>query len=78
MRRRILGGWFPASILVLAAVGAVVSTAICQEAQPIVLGCPLATGFVYRWDAERGIRLAVEEINADGGVAVAGKKRPFK
>lgn len=78
MRRRILGRWFPASVLVLAAVGAVVSTAICREAQPIVLGCPLATGFVYGWDAERGIRLAVEEINADGGVAVAGKKRPFK
>jgi len=38
----------------------------------------LATGFVYGWDAERGIRLAVEEINAAGGVAVAGKKRPFK
>ncbi len=78
MRRRILGRWFPASVLALAAVGAVSSTAICQEAQPIVLGCPLATGFVYGWDAERGIRLAVEEINAAGGVAVAGKKRPFK
>lgn len=78
MRRRILSRWFPASVLVLAAVGAVLSTAICQEAQPIVLGCPLATGFVYGWDAERGIRLAVEEINAAGGVAVAGKKRPFK
>jgi branched-chain amino acid transport system substrate-binding protein len=47
-------------------------------AKPIVLGLPLATSFVYGWDAERGIRLAVEEINAAGGVLVAGEKRPFK
>jgi branched-chain amino acid transport system substrate-binding protein len=33
---------------------------------------------LYGWDAERGIKLAVDEINAAGGVNVAGKKRPFK
>jgi len=44
---------------------------------PIVIGAPLATAFLYGWDAERGIRLAVEEINAAGGVNVGGKKRPF-
>ena len=32
----------------------------------------------YGWDAERGITLAVEEINAAGGVNVRGVKRPFK
>ena len=32
----------------------------------------------YYWDAERGIKLAVEEINAAGGVNVGGKKRPFQ
>lgn len=46
--------------------------------QPIVIGAPLATAFLYGWDAERGIKLAVEEINAAGGVNVGGKKRPFK
>jgi len=45
---------------------------------PIVLGCPLSTAFLYGWDAERGFILAVEEINAAGGVNVGGKKRPFK
>ena len=45
---------------------------------PIVIGAPLATAFLYGWDAERGIKLAVDEINAAGGVDVAGKKRPFK
>ncbi len=46
--------------------------------KPIVIGAPLATAFLYGWDAERGIKLAVEEINAAGGVNVAGVKRPFK
>lgn len=46
-------------------------------AEPIVIGCPLSTAFVYGWDAERGIRLAVEEINTAGGVDVGGEKRPF-
>ncbi|OGP61907.1 MAG: ABC transporter substrate-binding protein [Deltaproteobacteria bacterium RBG_13_47_9] len=46
--------------------------------KPIVLGAPLATAFLYGWDAERAIKLAVEEINAKGGVAVGKEKRPFK
>ncbi len=46
--------------------------------KPIVIGCPLATAFLYGWDAERAITLAVEEINAKGGVNVGGKKRLFK
>ena len=46
--------------------------------KPITLGCPLSTAFLYGWDAERGIKLAVDEINAKGGVNVGGKKHPFK
>jgi branched-chain amino acid transport system substrate-binding protein len=47
-------------------------------AKPIVIGAPLATAFLYGWDAERAIKLAVEEINAQGGVNVGGVKRPFE
>lgn len=47
-------------------------------AQPIVLGVPISRGYPDGVDAERGITLAVEEINAKGGVNVAGTKRPFK
>ena len=50
-------------------------TALAEK--PIVIGCPLSTAFLYGWDAERGIKLAVEEINAGGGVDVDGQKRPF-
>jgi branched-chain amino acid transport system substrate-binding protein len=46
--------------------------------KPIVLGCPLSTAFLYGWDAERGVTLAIEEINAQGGVKVGGKQRPLK
>ena len=47
-------------------------------ADPIVIGCPLSTAFLYGWDAERAFTLAVEEINAAGGVDVGGQKRPMK
>ncbi|MBT8351745.1 MAG: ABC transporter substrate-binding protein [Deltaproteobacteria bacterium] len=43
----------------------------------IVIGCPLSTAYLYGWDAERGVKLAVEEINAKGGVNVGGQKLPF-
>lgn len=45
--------------------------------KPIIIGCPLATAFLYGWDAERAIKLAVDEINAAGGVKVGDKKQPF-
>jgi len=45
--------------------------------QPIVLGVPISRGYPDGVDAERGITLAVEEINAKGGVNVAGKMRPL-
>ena len=46
--------------------------------KPIIIGCPLSTAYVYGWDAERAITLAVEEINAKGGVKVGDEMRPFK
>ena len=45
--------------------------------KPIIIGAPLSTAYLYGWDAERGIKLAVDEINAAGGVNVNGEKRPF-
>jgi len=68
------------SLLVILAVAAMLFAASGKvlAAKPIVLGCPLSTAFLYGWDAERAIRLAVEEINAAGGVKVGGRMRPFK
>jgi len=69
---------FFATIVVLLAIFVILPTSSALAVKPIVLGCPLSTAFLYGWDAERAITLAVEEINAAGGVNVAGKKRPFK
>jgi len=65
-------------IVLLMTLSLALSAGVVHAAQPIVIGCPLATAFLYGWDAERGVTLAVEEINAAGGVNVAGEKRPFK
>jgi branched-chain amino acid transport system substrate-binding protein len=64
--------------ILLMTISLALSAGVVHAAQPIVIGCPLATAFLYGWDAERGVTLAVEEINAAGGVNVAGEKRPFK
>jgi branched-chain amino acid transport system substrate-binding protein len=38
---------------------------------------PVARAFAEGETTEKGMTLAVEEVNAQGGVAVAGEKRPF-
>ncbi|MBP1734074.1 MAG: transporter substrate-binding protein [Deltaproteobacteria bacterium] len=68
---------FYLSLVLLFVIFCIPLTTVAQE-KPIVLGAPLSTAFLYGWDAERGIKLAVDEINAAGGVNVGGKKRPFK
>lgn len=49
-----------------------------KQAKPIVIGSPLPKAFLYGWDAEKAITLAVEEINAKGGVKIGSEKRPLK
>jgi len=51
---------------------------IALAEEPIIIGSPLSTSFLYGWDAERAIKLAISEINAAGGVNVGGAKRPFQ
>jgi len=77
MKNRIFGMAL-ALVMVVAMIGGAVSCAPAPEVEPIVLGAPLSMGFPDGVDAERGIKLAVEEINAKGGVNVAGVMRPFK
>ena len=73
---RIAGRLLPALLLTLA--GLLQAACGAQSEGVIRLGAPLATAYLYGWDAERGIRLAVEEINAAGGVAVGEKKLPLQ
>ncbi len=62
----------------LAVVLVILSGSSALAKKPIIIGCPLSTAYLYGWGAERGIKLAVEEINATGGVDVGGEKRLFK
>lgn len=73
--------WF-SSMMVLVVVGfsffSGASSLAQQMGPPIVIGAPLSTQYLYGWDAQRAMLLAVEEINAKGGVEVGGTRRPFE
>jgi len=73
MKLRRLRNW----IVLLAAFCLILPAGLAAAEKPIVIGGPLSTSFLYGWDAERGMKLAVDEINAKGGVNVKGIKRPF-
>jgi branched-chain amino acid transport system substrate-binding protein len=47
-------------------------------AEPIVLGLPCSIGLPPAKEGEDCVKMAIEEINAAGGVNVGGTKRPFK
>lgn len=46
--------------------------------QPIIIAVPTSTGFVEGKEGLRVVQMAVEEINAKGGVKVGNTMRPFK
>jgi branched-chain amino acid transport system substrate-binding protein len=49
-----------------------------QKSPPIIIGAPLSTQYLYGWDAQRAMLLAVEEVNSKGGVQVGNSRRPFR
>lgn len=49
-----------------------------QAAQPIILGVPTSIGFLEGKECLKAVQMAVEEINAKGGVKVGTTMRPFK
>ena len=73
MKRIRFNAWF----VVLASLAVFLWSGAALAQKPIILGAPLSMAYLYGWTAERGIRLAVDEINADGGVSVGDKKQPF-
>jgi branched-chain amino acid transport system substrate-binding protein len=46
--------------------------------KPIILGVPTALGFLEGKEGLACVQMAVDEINAAGGVKVGNEKRPFK
>jgi branched-chain amino acid transport system substrate-binding protein len=49
-----------------------------EDAEPIILGAPVSLGYAVGRDSVRAAQMAIEEINAAGGVTVDGVKRPLK
>ena len=49
-------------IVLLMTFALALSAGAVRAEKSIVIGCPLSTSFLYGWDAERGVTLAVEEI----------------
>ena len=69
--------WALGFILAAACVG-FVPVQNTQAAEAVVIGVPTSTGFLEGKEALKAVNLAVEEINAKGGVKVGMEQRPFK
>jgi branched-chain amino acid transport system substrate-binding protein len=68
-----------AGALALAVGSTVVATAQTPDVITIGFTGPLSGGAAgYGGDVQRGLEMAIDEINADGGVKVGGKKVTFK
>ncbi len=49
-----------------------------RAAAPILIGAPTSLGLIEGKEALKAVELAVDEINAKGGVNVGGEKRPLQ
>jgi len=50
----------------------------CLAAEPIVIGNCSSLGFLEGYECKYAVELAIDEINAKGGVKVGNEMRPFK
>jgi len=64
------------ALLFLIFFGSTVPLAIAAD--PIVVGVPTSLGFLEGKESLKAVEMAVEEINAAGGVSVGTTKRPLK
>ena len=64
-------------LVLCAAIWAGAVDRVAFAADPVVIGVPTSTGFLEGKEALKAVQLAVEEINAAGGVEVGGSKRLF-
>ncbi len=67
-----------ALLAMLALVASLLAVPAAFAAEPIIIGVPTSVGFLEGKESLGAVKLAVDEINAAGGVNVAGVKRPFK
>ncbi len=54
------------------------AVSVLAKAKPILVGAPVPRASAYGQNGERGLIMAVEEVNAAGGVNVGGTMRPIR
>jgi branched-chain amino acid transport system substrate-binding protein len=64
--------------MVLVLLGFFSTPAPVMSADPIIIGVPTSLYTPFGREGLKAVKMAVEEINAEGGVSVAGVKRPLK
>ncbi len=64
-------------VAALLAAMTLLSGSVALAAKPIVIGVPTSLGFLEGKESLNAVKLAVDEINAAGGVMVGKVKRPF-
>jgi branched-chain amino acid transport system substrate-binding protein len=67
--------FFFQSVIVFALAVSLLTTAPVMSAEPVVIGVPTSLGFLEGKESLKAVEMAVQEINAKGGVTVAGEKR---
>ncbi len=70
--------FFALFVTVISIVFAVNPFHLANAAEPVVIGVPTSLGFLEGFESVNAMTLAIEEINAKGGVTVGGVQRPFK
>mgnify|MGYP006284972167 CR=1 FL=1 len=69
--------WLTGILVLVAAIWLLPVNAICAK-DPIVLGVPTSLGFLEGKESYKAVQMAVEEINAAGGVQLGDQSRDFK
>lgn len=72
--KRFVGRLMLASVIFFGVLG---MSVVAGAAEPIVVGVPTSLGFLEGKESLRAVKMAVEEINAAGGVKVGEEMRPF-
>jgi len=70
--------FFLLSTVFVMALAGIIALPAAFAAEPIVIGVPTSLGFLEGKESHKVVQMAVSEINAKGGVNVAGTRRPLK
>ena len=78
MKRKVFLTVLALSIITTLFLGSALTIYAEKKGKPIVVGAPVPRASAYGQNGERGLIMAVEEVNAAGGANVNGKMRPIQ